>query len=175
MKYSVWKLLLNGVFITFSLLGDSGALSPFQNCWQFAVSVWHWLCIHIDCTCIWSVQNCYMLLKEMITKVGVWVSSVLWGAKFQYRFKAFDSCFKLWSDESNGFRFWKRFWKVVQYSEIWRFHSVSVMSAWRNELFRLVTGNKRLWQVFLCKTWFTLLLFRSFSKAKANIVCVWIS
>ena len=32
----------------------------------------------------------------MITKAGVWVSSHLWGAKFQYSFQAFDSCLKLW-------------------------------------------------------------------------------
>ena len=141
MKYSIWKLLLNVIFITFSLLGDSRDLSPFQNCCQFVVSVWYWLYIHIDCTCIWSFEICYMLLKEMITKAGVWVSSVLWGAKFQYRFKAFDSCLKSWRNESNGFRFWKRFWKVVQYSEIWCFHNISVTSAWWNKLFRLVTGN----------------------------------
>ena len=137
MKYSVWKLLLNEVFITFSLLGDSAALSPFQNCCQFVVSV----ALHSYCTCIWSFEICYMLLKEMITKEGVWVSSVLWGAKCQYRFKAFDSCLKLWRDESNGFRFWKGFWKVVQYSEIWRFHNVRVMHKPRRELFQLVTGN----------------------------------
>ena len=134
MKYSVWKLLLNEVFIMFSLLGDSGALSPFQNCCQFVVSV----AFHSYCICIWSFEICYMLLKEMITKVGVWVSSLLWGAKFQYRFKAFDS---FWRNESNGFRFWKLFWKVVHYSDIWCFHNVRVMHKPQRELFQLVTGN----------------------------------
>ena len=75
----------------FSLLEDSGALSPLQNCGQFVLSV----ALHSYCTCIWSFEICYMLLKEMITKVDMWVSSVLLGAKFQYRFKAFDSCLKL--------------------------------------------------------------------------------
>ena len=42
-KYSVSKLLLNEVFITFSLLGDSKALPNLIKC-QFVVSVSHWLC-----------------------------------------------------------------------------------------------------------------------------------